>query len=125
GDCAVSGRWYSPYDGATWGQASEVDIDHLVPRANAWVSGAASWTQQRREAFANDLTRPELVAVTGTVNRSKGDAAPDEWKPPLRAAWCRYATDWIAVKHYYELTVTGSEHRALAAMLDTCPGDRR
>lgn len=27
---ATSGSWYSPYDGATWTAASDVDIDHLV-----------------------------------------------------------------------------------------------
>src|SRR6266498_251402 len=32
---AVSGRWYSPYDGATWFAPSDVDIDHVVPLAEA------------------------------------------------------------------------------------------
>lgn len=36
-DCAAtSGSWYSPYDGATWRDAGDVDIDHLVPLSNAW-----------------------------------------------------------------------------------------
>jgi hypothetical protein len=39
---ATSGRWYSPYDGATWTAASDVDIDHIVPLAEAWRSGASS-----------------------------------------------------------------------------------
>ena len=26
----LSGTWVSPYDGATWTAASDVDIDHLV-----------------------------------------------------------------------------------------------
>lgn len=34
---AVSGRWYSPYDGQTWTAASDVDIDHMVPLKNAWI----------------------------------------------------------------------------------------
>jgi hypothetical protein len=35
--CAsTSGRWLSPYDGATWTAASDVDIDHMVPLSNAW-----------------------------------------------------------------------------------------
>jgi hypothetical protein len=35
--CAsTSGSWYSPYDGATWTAASDVDIDHMVPLSNAW-----------------------------------------------------------------------------------------
>lgn len=34
---ATSGTWVSPYDGATWTAASDVDIDHMVPLANAWI----------------------------------------------------------------------------------------
>lgn len=34
---ATSGRWASPYDGAVWAQASDVDIDHMVPLKNAWI----------------------------------------------------------------------------------------
>lgn len=120
-DCRpVSGTWYSPYDGATWSKASDVDIDHVVPLGNAWVSGASSWTTDRREELANDLTRPQLFAVTDNVNQSKGDRAPDEWRPPLQADWCVYATDWIQVKDYYQLTVTEEEKTALNDMLDHC-----
>jgi hypothetical protein len=32
-----SGSWLSPYDGETWTDPSDVDIDHMVPLANAWV----------------------------------------------------------------------------------------
>ncbi|KAL8884307.1 MAG: hypothetical protein Q9192_006878 [Flavoplaca navasiana] len=80
--CAsVSGRWYSPFDGATWSAASDVDIDHMVPLSNAWKSGAASWTTSRRTTFANDLTNPQLIAVTDNVNQAKGDQGPESWKP--------------------------------------------
>ncbi|NEE39872.1 HNH endonuclease, partial [Streptomyces sp. SID7982] len=70
---ATSGSWYSPYDGATWSAASDVDIDHMVPLAEAWRSGASGWTNAQRQSFANDLTRPQLIAVTDNVNQSKGD----------------------------------------------------
>ncbi|RBQ68099.1 hypothetical protein FVER14953_08190 [Fusarium verticillioides] len=59
---ATSGTWKSPYDGATWTQASDIDIDHMVPLKNAWISGAASWTTAKRTQFANDVTRPQLWA---------------------------------------------------------------
>ena len=78
---ATSGSWYSAYDGATWTAASDVDIDHLVPLAEAWDSGASGWTTAQRQAFANDLTRPQLIAVTDNVNQSKGDQDPAEWMP--------------------------------------------
>ncbi|WUI03905.1 HNH endonuclease family protein [Spirillospora sp. NBC_00431] len=53
-----SGSWYSPYDGITETLASEIDIDHIVPLAEAWRSGANTWTTSRRQAFANDLGYP-------------------------------------------------------------------
>ncbi len=46
---ATSGTWFSPYDGATWTAASDVDIDHMVPLKNAWISGANAWTTAKRQ----------------------------------------------------------------------------
>jgi hypothetical protein len=83
-----SQRGHRPYDGATWTAASDVDIDHVVPLKNAWISGASSWTTTKRESFANDLTRPQLIAVTDNVNQSKSDKSPDVWKPPLTSYHC-------------------------------------
>lgn len=117
---ATSGSWYSPYDGATWTAASDVDIDHLVPLSNAWKSGAASWTTARRRAFANDLTNPQLLAVTDEVNESKGDSGPEDWKPPLTLYYCTYAKMWVKVKSVYGLTITSAEKSALTSMLNTC-----
>lgn len=116
----TAGTWHSPYDGTTWTKASDVDIDHTVPLGQAWESGAASWTTDQRKAFANDLARPQLKAVTDNVNQAKGDKAPDEWRPALQSDWCAYATDWITVKSYYRLTVTRPEQAALKDMLDHC-----
>ena len=45
---ATSGTWHSPYDGATWTAASDVDIDHMVTLKNAWESGA--WALDDGEA---------------------------------------------------------------------------
>ncbi|KAH7156878.1 bacterial-type extracellular deoxyribonuclease [Dactylonectria macrodidyma] len=117
---ATSGSWYSPYDGATWTAASDVDIDHMVPLQNAWVSGAASWTTAKRTLFANDITRPQLWAVTDDVNSAKGSSSPDVWKPSLSSFYCKYSKSWIAVKAYWALTVTSAEKSALSAMLDYC-----
>ncbi|WP_327040035.1 HNH endonuclease family protein [Micromonospora ureilytica] len=117
---ATSGRWYSPYDGATWTAASDVDIDHVVPLAEAWRSGANSWTTSRRQSFANDLTRPQLIAVTDNVNQSKGDQDPSTWQPPLSSYRCTYSRMWITVKYSWGLTLQSSEKSALQSMLNTC-----
>ncbi|TLD11788.1 hypothetical protein PspLS_11681 [Pyricularia sp. CBS 133598] len=117
---AVSGTWKSPYDGATWTSASNIDIDHMVPLKNAWISGASQWTTSKRQQFANDITRPQLWAVTNSVNRQKSDSSPDNWVPPLSSFYCTYAKSWVQVKSYWALTVTGAEKSALGNMLNTC-----
>ncbi|GGQ50667.1 HNH endonuclease family protein [Couchioplanes azureus] len=117
---ATSGRWYSPYDGATWTAASDVDIDHVVALAEAWRSGASSWSTSKRKSFANDLTRPQLIAVTDDVNQAKGDQDPSTWLPPASGYRCTYAKMWIAVKSHWGLTLQSSEKTALQNTLDTC-----
>jgi hypothetical protein len=120
-DCAAtSGSWFSPYDGATWTAASDVDIDHVVPLADAWRTGASSWTTAQRQAYANDLTDPQLIAVTDNVNQEKGDKSPDQWKPPLTSYWCTYAKMWTAVKYKFKLTINSAEKTALTDMLGRC-----
>lgn len=119
--CNVTGgSWYSWYDDKTYTELTKVDIDHLVPLADAWRSGADKWTDDKRSDFANDLERPQLFAVAASANRSKGDQDPSTWKPSNQSAWCKYAKAWIAVKAYWKLSVTAKERDALGAMLATC-----
>ncbi|UQA90906.1 HNH endonuclease family protein [Streptomyces halobius] len=116
---AISGSWFSEYDSEWLTSSRQLDIDHIVPLANAWRSGADEWTTQQRKSFANDLTDPQLIAVSASSNRQKGDKSPDQWAPRY-AYWCTYARAWIDVKHLYELNVTRPESAMLADMLDTC-----
>ncbi|MFE2096864.1 HNH endonuclease family protein [Streptomyces sp. PTD9-10] len=117
---ATSGSWYSPYDGATWTAASDLDIDHLVPLAEAWDSGASKWTTAQRQAFANDVTRPQLLAVTDNVNQAKGDQDPATWMPSLTSYRCTYVRAWVQVKYYYDLSVDSAEKTALTNYLASC-----
>ncbi|MFE9454525.1 HNH endonuclease family protein [Streptomyces sp. NPDC006739] len=119
---AISGTWYSAYDGKVSTRPStEVDIDHVVPLANGWRSGADEWATAKRRQFANDLTNPQLIAVSASSNQQKGDQSPDQWAPPLRSYWCTYARAWTHVKYVYELNITEPEKSKLDEMLDTCP----
>lgn len=119
--CPVTGgRWTSPYDGATWTDPSDLDIDHVVPLAAAWRSGASSWTDARRSQFANDLSGPQLIAVTDNVNQAKGDQTPDQWKPPVASYHCTYAKMWVRTKSTWGLSTTSAEKNALTSMLNGC-----
>ena len=116
--CTVnSGKWLSLYDAQNVTSPHDLDIDHLVPEAESWRTGAAQWTQAQRVAFANDLD--ELVAVTAHSNRSKGDQPPPGYMP-VESERCDYATHWIKVKAKYQLTISQTEHDALVQMLGTC-----
>lgn len=122
GQCKiVRGTWYSVFDKKTFTDPQQLDVDHFVPLANAWRSGADKWEDARRQDFANDLARPQLIAVSRASNRAKGDQDPSNWKPPNRDYWCEYAARWVAVKHHWQLTVTSAEQRTLADMLTACP----
>jgi hypothetical protein len=119
--CKVtSGQWTSPYDGKTVTDESKLDVDHVVPLADAWRSGAKNCTDDKRSQFANDLTDPQLITVSASTNRAKGDQDPSQWKPPNHAFWCTYARNWIAVKAHWQLTITETEKTALIDMLGTC-----
>jgi len=111
-----AGLWYSYYDGVWLTDPSGLDIDHLVPLAEAWASGAHLWDPARREQFAND--EQALVAVTARSNRSKGARDPAEWMPTSESGYCPYAAAWVAVKARYDLTMDRSEYDFLANALD-------
>src|SRR5262249_19882222 len=112
--------WYSPNDGATWTAASDLDIDHVVPLKNARIFGAWAWTTSKRESFANDLSDPQLIAVTDNVNQCKGDRSPDARQPPMASYRCTYARTWVRVKYVWNLTVTSAEKSTPSSTLSGC-----
>ena len=115
------GVWRSRYDAKKVRNPSRLDIDHMVPLAEAWASGASAWSNQAREDFANDLDyRDALVAVTASTNRSKSDRDPAEWMPPKSGSHCWYAQAWVAVKYKYNLSVDSKEKTALEQTLSRC-----
>lgn len=124
GSCVVAGGGLvDPYTGNqlvfSRSDASAVQIDHLVPLHAAWTLGAWAWDRTRRLAFANDPRN--LVAVDGPTNMAKSDLLADRWRPPDERIHCVYAINTVEVHAAYELGLTGSERRALAAMLRRCP----
>ncbi|RLV51291.1 HNH endonuclease [Nocardioides mangrovicus] len=121
----LAGTWHDPYTGRTLvfddlkdlHQAQAVQIDHIVPLAEAWASGADVWSAERRQRFANYL--PELLAVDGPTNAGKGDGDPAAWRP-RKAFQCTYAIRWIAIKTRWHLAADPSEEAALRQLLGYC-----
>ena len=126
GDCVVcAGVLADPYTGKTIdflrGRAtsSAVQIDHIVPLGLAWATGAHSWGDGRRLAFANDQNG--LLAVDGPTNGSKSDKGPGRWLPANRAYQCVYAAKFVYIVVEYGLSMAASDKSAIGGALKTCP----
>ncbi|WP_331759023.1 HNH endonuclease family protein [Streptomyces anulatus] len=115
----TGGTWVSYYDGQEVTSAGSLDIDHMVPLAESWDSGASGWTAERREAYANDQgAHVSLVAVTARSNRQKSDQDPADWMPPSPDAQCRYVAEWVSTKLRWQLTADDRELEALKVYAD-------
>ncbi len=64
----AAGRWRSYYDGEVWTDASDVDIDHLVPLAEAWDSGARQVDRRDPDSVCQ---RPGRPTATGRSDRQR------------------------------------------------------
>ena len=123
--CTVrAGKWVSRWDGRTWTNPADVDIDHHVALAEAWGSGARSWTSTDRRRYANDLYGPALNAITDNLNSSKGASDPAQWLPPLSSSRCTYAIYWVQVKYRWRLTMDSAERNKLSSILSGSCGSR-
>lgn len=120
-DCIVlEGRLADPYTGKSIhfskSNANAVHVDHVYALSMAWDMGASTWTQARREQFANDR-KLNLLAVDGPTNMSKSDQGPDTWSPANTAGACQYATAYLKVAVNYQLPITRAEHTSLSTTI--------
>ena len=121
GCVVVSGAWFDPYEGRQYVAPGVLEVDHVVPLAEAWESGAWAWPESWRIAFANDLSEPwTLMAVGAAINQSKGAGDPAQWLPPVSAFRCDYARIWVAIKLRWQLAVDPDELDVLEAILASC-----
>ncbi|WP_416979157.1 HNH endonuclease family protein [Streptomyces sp. T028] len=119
-DCVVIAMTlHDPYTGTTieWRkqQASEVQIDHVVPLSYSWQMGSSRWPESKREQLANDVLN--LIPVQGRANSAKGDSGPASWLPPDKQIRCAYAIRFAQVALKYDLAVTTADK---ATMLSQC-----
>jgi hypothetical protein len=98
---------------------NQVGIDHVVSLANAWATGASTWTSGELNAFVNDPL--ELRAAGAQEIAAKGSNDATGWLPANPQGSCWYAVDQVAVKFIYQLWVTDAEKSALVKVLSACP----
>lgn len=110
-DCKVlTGLLHDPYSGTEIRFSSSdpmaIEIDHIAALARVWNLGAAGWTPNQRQVFANDPDN--LLAVSGPLNVAKSDAGL-EWLPPNAAFDCIYIEKYLRVIVKYHLPITRSD----------------
>lgn len=119
GGCKVTAIDFTePYTGAHVTSTAQVDIDHVVPLAVAWRTGAHAWTTELRLHLANDPRN--LLAVDKNANEhAKGDKTPDAWLPAARAR-CEYGRMYVTVLDVYKLPAAAATKATLADILGGC-----
>jgi len=119
--CTVTaGEWKDPYTGALFTDPKMLDVDHLIPLQRAHLRGGASWSRERKTAYANALGyRYHLRAVSASANRQKGAQGPDTWRPE-KADDCQYGQAYATVAMLSGLWVSEAERTAIGALVAAC-----
>ena len=115
----LSGKWHDPYTNKTFTDPALLDVDHVVPLKEAFLSGADSWPRKKRKLYANDLNyEGHLIAVSSSANRKKGAKDPAHWLPPNKAYWKEYVKIWLEIKKRWELKMDRSELKAIQNIIE-------
>jgi hypothetical protein len=116
----IAGKWHDLYTNTIFTNPSDLDIDHLVPLGEAHRSGGCRWTEDEKKQFANFIMHEEeLIAVSKTANREKGQKDPTQWLPKNEAYRCEYASNWIVIKARWDLWVDKAEQQTLQGLIET------
>lgn len=114
----LSGLWIDPYSLNTFDNASDLDIDHVIPLGYAAKMNGNNWDKATKEQFAND--RIHLLAVSAKENRSKSDKGPGAYMPPNKDFHCEYSKIWVETASKYQLSISVKDRAALEKGLKTC-----
>lgn len=115
-ECTVeSGKWNDPYTKSVLTDAiAEVQVDHLVPLKNAYISGAHAWNYQTRCLYANYLGASyHLKPIDAPENMKKSDGTPARYVPSNKEYRCTYIKNWLLVKMIWNLEMTLKEATAI------------
>ena len=109
--------WIDAYTLSEYVDGSDLDVDHVVPRFSAHVSGLCKADRETRERFSRD--ERNMALTHWYINRIvKGAKDAGEWLPPKEK--CAYASTVVDIRAEYGLTITKDARRALRKALGTC-----
>ena len=106
----ISGKWIGNFTGKHFTSPNQVDIDHLIPLKEAYLSGGKNWSKEKKKQFANFRgLADQLMVVEKRTNRQKGAKDISEWLPPNKKFECLYIRKWVALKKFWNLKIDKKE----------------
>lgn len=115
-DCRVlKGSWIGQLTGVLLTNASDIDIDHVIPLSYAHRHGGFSWSSSKKEQFANDPLN--LLPTYDIENRKKSDKGPSEYLPSNKNLACAYIKRWQAIRIKYGLNIAPNDKVIIRNMI--------
>ena len=122
-DCRViKGSWIGRLTGVLLSDASDVDIDHVIPLSYAHGHGGFSWSPSKKKQFANDPLN--LIPTYDIENRRKSDKGPSEYLPSDKDLACSYIKRWQAIRIKYDLNIAPDDKVIIRNMISTTSAER-
>ena len=120
-NCIVrTGEWLDEYTGDVFTVATQVDIDHVIPRLYAHTHGGDRWPQSRKIQFSNDPLN--LMIVEKREIRRKSNRGPSRYLP-RKEFQCEYARLWRGLATKYDLDIDQRDNSALKKIESGCWSD--
>lgn len=109
----IWGIWFCRYTGKFFDNPKDLDIDHVVPLKECWISGGDLWSEEKRIRYANYLGKSyHLIAVDKGSNREKGAKDVKSWLPDIRVK--EYIVSWVLIKEKWDLCYDFEEAEELS-----------
>ncbi len=111
------GDWLDEYTGKRFEVASQLELDHIIPRRYAHSHGGDRWSPRKKFEFANDPLN--LILVERREARRKGDSGPSRYLP-REEYQCSYARQWQSIAEKYDLNLANQDRNRIRAILRDC-----
>ena len=121
-ECVVAtGSWIDRFQDTTVTNSTGISVEPLIPYNLVFRSGGWRWDEATVTAFSSDADFRAAWSIVGVDSGyNPRNQSVEIWQPPGVEQQCTYAADWIAVKHRWELGVSGPERSQLESMLADC-----
>ncbi|MDD9894950.1 MAG: hypothetical protein OXU24_04075 [Gammaproteobacteria bacterium] len=118
-NCVVrTGEWLDEYTGEIFEVATQLEIDHVIPRMYAHTHGGDRWMPEMKLQLSNDPMN--MVLIERREVRRKRDRGPSRYLP-REEFQCEYVALWAQISEKYDLQLSTRDSSTISRILDDCP----